>query len=245
MLNRQYLQRGMTLTELMIASVIALMALSSVITVYSATANHSSQQLRQAHLHQQLRGLMHLISSDLKRAGYWSFSPSRLSPSGNPFQNPTNQVRVQSYGEENPDSCILFSYDLDQDGLVGVGRCDNSGCTSPIDDDNVEQFGFRLNDARIQSRFGGTGFDCESGYWQTVNDPGIEITQLRFEQRSQCLNLIENNSVCTPESSQLIQGGIKIRIDGQLSNKPDSGITLTHWVRIRNELIREGERDAN
>ncbi len=245
MLNRHSLQGGMTLIELMIASVIALIAMSSVITVYSATATHSSQQLQQAHLHQQLHGLLHLISSDLKRAGYWSFSPNLQAPSANPFQSPINQVRIQTYNGESPDSCILFAYDLDQDGLVGVGRCDDSGCTGQTDDDNVEQFGFRLRDARIQSRFGGSEFNCESGYWQTVNDPDIEITQLRFEQRSQCLNLIENDRDCTPESPRLIQGGIEIRIDGQPGNRPDTGITLSHWVRIRNDLLREGDSDAN
>jgi prepilin-type N-terminal cleavage/methylation domain-containing protein len=115
MLKHHSLQTGMTLVELMIASVIALIALSSVITVYSATAHHSSQQLQQAHLHQQLHGLLHLISNDLKRAGYWSFSPNLLAPSANPFQNPANQVRVQSYAGESPDSCILFAYDMQPD----------------------------------------------------------------------------------------------------------------------------------
>jgi len=235
----------MTLVELMIAGVIAMIALSSVLTVYSATATHSSQQLQQAHLHQQLRGMIHLIGSDLKRAGYWFFSPNLLAPGSNPFQTPTNQVRILSYTGESPGSCILFSYDLDQDGLVGVGRCNDAGCSNQTDDNNVEQFGFRLRDARIQARFGGTGFDCESGYWQSVNDPNIEITQLRFELRSQCLNLEETNRDCTPESSRLIQGGIEIRLEGQISNKPDTGLTLTRWVRIRNDLLREGDSDAN
>ncbi len=235
----------MTLVELMIAGVIAMIALSSVLTVYSATATHSSQQLQQAHLHQQLRGMMHLIGSDLKRTGYWFFSPNLLAASDNPFQTPSNQVRIQSYTGESPDSCILFSYDLDQDGLVGVGRCGGRGCVNQTDDDNVEQFGYRLRDVRIQSRYGGSVFDCESGYWQTVNDPDIEITQLRFAQQSQCLNLIENNRDCSPGASQLIQGGIEIQLDGQISNKPDTAITLTHWVRIRNDLLREGDNDAN
>ena len=245
MLNRKNLQHGITLIELMIASVIALIALSSVITVYSATATHSSQLLQQAHLHQQLRGMIHLISSDLKRAGYWSFSPNLLAATENPFQYPANQLHIQTYKEENPNSCILFSYDLNEDGLVGVGRCDNAGCTSQTDDDNVEQFGFRLRDTRIQSRFGGTGFDCEHGYWQTINDKNIEITQLRFTQRSRCLNLVDNSLDCTPASSQLIQRGIEIQLSGQISNKPDTRITLTHWVRIRNDMLREGASDAN
>jgi len=228
----------------MIASVIALIALSSVITVYSATATHSSQLLQQAHLHQQLRGMIHLISSDLKRAGYWSFSPNLLAATANPFQTPANQVRIQSYKQENPGSCILFAYDLDQDGLVGIGRCDNTGCAKQTDDDNVEQFGFRLRDTRIQSRFGGTGFDCEHGYWQTINDKNIEITQLRFTQRSRCLNLVDDGRTCTPEAAQLIQSGIEIQLNGQIGNKPDTSIILTHWVRIRNDVLREGADDA-
>ncbi|MFQ5642399.1 MAG: prepilin-type N-terminal cleavage/methylation domain-containing protein [Thiogranum sp.] len=238
-------QRGITLVELMIASVIALIALSAVLTIYSATAYHSSQQLQQAYLHQQLQGLMHLISSDLKRAGYRAFSPDLLAPSDNPFQNPANQVHTGSYDGESPDSCILFAYDLDQDGLLGVGDCDNPGCAELSDGDNVEQFGFRLRDTGIQSRFGGTGFDCASGYWQTINDPGIEITQLHFRQVSQCLNLLESDSDCASGSPQLVQGGVEIRIGGRLGNQPDTGITLTHWVRLRNDLLREGDSDAD
>jgi len=245
MLNSRNVQRGVTLIELMVSSTIALIALSSVLTVYSATANHSSQQLQQAHLHQQLRGVMHLLSRDLKRAGYWSFSPDQMAPGDNPFQNLTNQVRIQSYKKENPGSCILFSYDLDQDGLVGVGKCDSTGCGNQTDNDNVEQFGFRLRDVRIQSRFGGNRFDCESGYWQSVNSPVIEITQLRFVQQSRCLNLVDSSQGCVPESSQLIQRGIAIQLNGQIRNKSDTNITLTHWVRIRNDVLKEGASDAN
>lgn len=235
----------MTLVELMIASTISLVALSAVITVYSATARHSTRQLQQAHLHQQLNGLMHLVSSDLRRAGYRHFSPGLVNPANNPFQNPVNRVRTGFYAGEHRNSCILFAYDLDQDGLAGVGRCDDGNCEPLTDDDNVEQFGFRLRGTGIQSRFGGSRFDCNHGYWQTVNDPDIEITRLEFQPRFRCLNLDDRNSACTPDSAQLVQGGIGIRISAQLKNRAATALTLDNWVRVRNDRLVAGSQGAD
>ncbi|MEA2079585.1 MAG: prepilin-type N-terminal cleavage/methylation domain-containing protein [Pseudomonadota bacterium] len=239
MLIHRHKQRGVTLVELMIAGVIALIALPAVLTVYSASARHSAQLLQQAHLHHQLHALMHLISRDLKRAGYWHFDPKLRAPSDNPFQNATNQIRIQAHSGESPDSCVLFSYDLDQDGLVGVGGCDDADCVDETDDDNVEQFGFRLHAARVQSRYGGSGLECESGYWQTVTDPAMEMTQLQFTQQSSCLNLLEADRECTPESPRLIQRAVEIQLSGQLRNRPDTNLAISQWVRIRNDQLRE------
>lgn len=240
MLTYHHKQRGVTLVELMIAGVIALIAVSAVVTVYSASALHSAGLLQQAHLHQQLHALTHLIGRDLKRAGYWHFDPGFRAASDNPFQNSTNQIRIQAYAGHRPDSCILYAYDLDQDGLVGVGACDDADCAEQTDSDNVEQFGFRLHGARVQSRYGGSGFECDSGYWQTVNDPTMEITQLQFTQHSRCLNLLEADRECTPDAPQLIQRALKIQLSGQLRGKPDGHTAITQWVRIRNDQLREG-----
>jgi type II secretory pathway component PulJ len=241
MLTYHHKQRGVTLLELMIAGVIALIALAAVLTVYSASARHSTDLLQQAHLHQQLHALMHLIGRDLKRAGYWHFDPGILAASDNPFQNSTNQIRIQAYTGQSPDSCILYAYDLDQDGLVGVGVCGDTDCADETDDDNVEQFGFRLRAAGVQSRYGGSGLECDSGYWQTVNDPAMEITRLQFTQHSSCLNLLETDRACTPDAPQLIQRALEIQLSGQLRNKPDSNKAIVRWIRIRNDQLREGK----
>lgn len=242
MLTDRHRQRGVTLVELMIACLIALIALSAVLTVYSAGAKHSAQLLQQAHLHQQLHALMHLISRDLARAGYWHFDPTLQAPGDNPFQNLMNQLRIQTYKGESPDSCILFSYDLDQDGLVGVGACEGAECAVETgnDHDNVEQFGFRLRDTGVQSRYGGSGLECDSGYWQTLNDPVVEVTRLKFTQHSSCQNLLESERECTAESPRLIQSAVEIQLSGQLRNKPDVNSTIAQWVRIRNARLSEG-----
>ncbi|MEN8802922.1 MAG: prepilin-type N-terminal cleavage/methylation domain-containing protein [Thiogranum sp.] len=241
MLTYAHKQRGITLLELMIAGVIALVALSAVLTVYGASARHSTSLLQQAHLHQQLHALMHLISRDLKRAGYWHFDPHSRPAADNPFQDSTNRIRIQAYPGQGPDSCILYAYDLDQDGLVGVGACDDTDCADATDDDNVEQFGFRLRGTRVQSRYGGTGLECDRGYWQTVNDPLMEITQLQFTQHARCLNLLETDRSCTPDSPQLVQHALQIRLSGQLRNRPDSNMAISRWVRIRNDQLRAGQ----
>ena len=240
MLIDRHTQRGVTLVELMIACLIALIALSAVLTVYSAGAKHSAQLLQQSHLHQQLHGLMQLISRDLARAGYWHFDPTLQAPGDNPFQNLMNQLRIQAYKGESPDSCILFSYDLDQDGLVGVGVCNDTDCADETDNDNVEQFGFRLRGARVQSRYGGSGLECDSGYWQTLNDPVVEVTRLKFTQHSSCQNLLETERECTAESPRLIQRAVEIRLSGQLRKNPDVNSTIAQWVRIRNARLSEG-----
>jgi len=239
MLSYCHRQRGLTLVELMIAGVIALIAISAALTVYSATARHSVQQLQRSHQHQQLSALLHLISSDLRRAGYRAFDPADNTAGRNPFQNAGNRLRIRQLDGEAPASCVLLAYDLDRDGQVGVGRCQASGCDAGTDNDNVEQFGFRLRDARLQSRYGGQGFDCASGNWQTLNDPSIEIAELRFQLHARCTNLADSTRDCASGTPQLTQRAVEIRIRAQLHDKPDTAISASTWVRIRNDRLTE------
>jgi prepilin peptidase dependent protein B len=224
----------------MIASVIALIALSAVLSVYSATAHHSKLQLQSAHLHQQMRGILQLIDRDLRRAGYWQFEPATQFISDNPFQQGQNLVRSGNYPDESPDSCILLAYDLDKDGLVGVGQCSNRSCPEATDDDNVEQFGFRLRNGSVQSRYGGKTLNCGSGYWQTLNDPDIEITRLRFSLHRHCINLADTDQTCDDTTPQLVQRAISINLDAHLRNQPDTSASLIRWVMLRNDQLRAG-----
>jgi len=241
MLKHRHQQRGVTLVELMIASAVALIALSAVLTLYIAGARHGGELLQQAHLHQQLQALLHLISQDLRRAAYWHFNPGLRPPTASPFQNASNRIQLDAYPGERPQSCILFSYDLDRDGLVGVGACEAGNCPEQTDEDNVEQFGFRLRGSRIQSRYGGTELTCGSGYWQTVNDAFMEVTRLRFIQHTHCLNLLDTEQVCTPESPGLMRRAIEVQIGAQLADRPDTDTLLSQWVRIRNDRLAEGQ----
>ncbi|MCO6413431.1 MAG: prepilin-type N-terminal cleavage/methylation domain-containing protein [Thiogranum sp.] len=233
-------QRGITLIELMIATTIALFALSVVLTVYSTTARHSTLHLQRTHLHQQLHATLHLIAGDVRRSGYWQFDPRTQSPGDNPFQNAVNDVRHAAYPGEAADSCILFAYDLDRDGLVGVGQCKGASCAQGEDEDNVEQFGFRLRDGAIQSRYGGTELSCNSGYWQAVTDPEIEITRFRFTRHIDCDNLAAQEQACSDTAPRLMRRAVELQMSGRQRRHPDVRLDISTWVRLRNDRLVEG-----
>jgi prepilin peptidase dependent protein B len=183
---------------------------------------------------------LHLIGRDLRRAGYWHFDPAQRSPAENPFQNDENHLRSGALPDEGAESCILLAYDLDADGLVGIGQCRNGHCPPLSDDDNVEQFGFRLRNRAVQSRYGGTGLACGSGYWQSLNDPDIEITQLRFGLHAHCINLAQADDPCRESLPQLIQRVASIGIGARIRNQPETEISLVHWITVRNDQLLEG-----
>ena len=237
MLNPRRTQRGVTLVELMIASVIGLVALAALLTAYSATAVHSTSYLRKAHLHQQLHGLLHAMVRDIRRAGYWSFDPDLDSAAQNPFQAGVNRLRVQAYPGEAPGSCILFAYDLDKDGMVGIGRCTGHTCGAQTDSDNVEQFAFRLRDGLVQTRYGGDTLRCDSGHWQAVTDPGIAVTRLSFSLHQTCTNLDNVSADCEPHAARILQRLVDIQLSGYQRARPDTTLTLSASVRIRNDLM--------
>jgi prepilin peptidase dependent protein B len=232
----------MLLIELMIAAVIALVVLSAVLTVYGATVRHSRLQRPWARLHQQLYGMVHLIGRDLRRAGYWHFDPARHSPVENPFQDATNRLRSGAFPGEPADSCVLLAYDLDADGLVGVGRCRNRHCPPLSDDSNVEQFGFRLHNGALQSRYAGTGLDCGSGYWQALNDPAIEITHLQFTLHAHCINLTDPDAACRGSAPRLVQRVVRVSVGARLRNRPETEIGRVRWITVRNDRLVEGHR---
>lgn len=237
MLNPRHTQRGVTLVELMIASVIGLVALAALLTAYSATAVHSTHYLRKAHLHQQLHSLLHAMVRDIRRAGYRSFDPAPDSVTENPFQAGVNRLRVQAYPGEAAGSCILFAYDLDKDGMVGVGRCSGNTCAAQTDSDNVEQFGFRLHNGLVQTRYAGDTLRCDSGHWQAVTDPGVAITRLSFSLHQTCTNLDNVRAGCEPHAARILQRRVDVQLSGYQGARPDTTLTLSASVRIRNDLV--------
>jgi len=232
-------QRGVTLVELMVGSVISLVTLATVVTVYSATAQHASRQLQETNLRKQLFTLAELLATDVRRAGYRKFDPRTTSVSHNPFQLPGNRLRIGAMGGQPANSCILYSYDLDTDGLVGTGRCGTGPCGALSDDDNVEQFGFRFNGGRVQSRYGGRSFHCDGGNWQAVTTANIVIDTLRFTLHSGCSNLLEDKEACRAGQPSLQQHAVEFHIAGHIAGREDIRLNLSRWVHIRNDSLQD------
>ena len=238
MLTLRMLQRGFALVELMIASVISLLALSAIVTVYAATARHATGELSRADLRQQLYTITELMASDIRRSGYRAFDPLVKSSADNPFQQAENRLRSGAVDGEAEASCLLFSYDLDRDGLVGKGQCRENECAAGTDDDNVEQFGYRLNRGRLQVRYGGTEMTCSSGNWQTVTTPGLVVEELNFALYSNCLNLAEQQAPCSPEQPALLQHAVEFSVEASLVQDREITLRLSRWIDVRNAELR-------
>lgn len=180
--------------------------------------------LQQSRLHQDLRAINHVMVHDIRRAGYWAWTPaSPLALTQNPFMTADNDLQInQASATESSDSCLTYSYDRNHDGLIGDG--------------NVEQFGFRLHDQAIEMRTGGSVFNCHAGNWQDITQAGTVITILTFT--------LENAAIfppagCLSGQACQTQRRINIRLRGHHQSRPELAITLEEQIRIRNDHLAQ------
>lgn len=228
-------QAGFSLTELLVGSTVGLLVIAGAIQLYVLNLRATADNLRLARLNQELRATLDLLHNDLRRAGYWAFLPGAAPPTDNPFQNPGNRLRIgQTDGEANG-SCILYSYDMNNDGRVGVGAAGSGGALSNAA--NLEQFGFRLRTGQVQMRTGGNTFDCRSGSWQNITDPDTEITRLQFALIQVCSNLRASAHACTAGDPALLQRRVGIVIDGRSRSDRRVSQQLVSKVSIANDLL--------
>ncbi len=166
---------GVTLVELLVGLVVGLIVLLAVLGIYLATVRSSSDTLQGMRVNQDLRAAMMVITSDLRRAGYW-----------NQALNAANPFRLQdTLGFRIPNaSCVRYEYDRNQDGVI---------------DRETESFGFWLDNGRIRmlaepdqtqvlTRFN----ECSTavGDWvDLAGDDTLQITALSFDENFQCRNV--------------------------------------------------------
>lgn len=168
-------QRGISLVELMVGIVVGLFVVVAATSVYINTFSSSADSMRLTKLNQDLRSIMDVITYDLHRAGF--------SAGGNDlFMSrvaPATDIQISSDG-----SCILYTYDLNRDGIV-----------SPD-----ELFGFRYNSTnqRVETLASSVTFptattasvsDCSALTWLQLNyESDVAVSALTFStERSQCL----------------------------------------------------------
>src|SRR5690606_4366763 len=142
-------------------------------------------------------------------------------------------------------NCILYSYDIDEDGGKGTGE--------------FESFGFRLNDGAIEMRTAGDGHACDTGTWQDVTDSSVTITDLTFTLTYvDESDLVDADSTmypydvasmsfgdpataCTPAVAGtlpedgdvlcLVRRGVQIHVEGQLT--ADAAVTMELDTKVK------------
>lgn len=252
-------QHGFTLTGLMIGTVVGMIVVSAAITVYLNTVATNAGVLREIKLSQEVRTIMGIMISDIRRAGYWQGATA--GDLDNPFTvrdagTPANDTDLTIL---NGGTCILYSYDATYQSSNDAGAVDATG------DPGTDYFGFRLNGSDIQMRAGGTNTsDCTDGNWETLNDDNtISIDTLTFStEGSQCLNPADDDRVwqladgatvspcdCTdttvcsnysaPDTDDLLVGTrqVTITIAASHISDPTATIQYSQQVNVRNNRI--------
>lgn len=250
--------RGFSLVEMMVGITVGLIIASGAMTFYVNTVKSNADTLGLAVLNQNLRAIMDVMVRDIRRAGYVTSDPA------NQFSSITNNPFAEMYllysgtATSLPDgaeaACILYSYNR------------NWAAGAAIAVDTNEQFGFGLSAGNIKMKKSGasttaTDADCSNisngTYWETLNDPNIQISALSFVRIESPLNITsmldgtgdgdgdgkcdigEACNVCTrdgaPDPACLYVRDITISITGNLVADPSVSQTITEQVRVRND----------
>ncbi|MFN2308481.1 MAG: hypothetical protein ABR553_01920 [Gammaproteobacteria bacterium] len=228
-------QAGFSLTELMIGSTVGLLVIASALHLYALNVRATADTLRASRLNQELRATLELLRGDLRRAGYWAGEPGDTRPLDNPFLAAGGDLASGQVDGEPDHSCILYSYDVNGDGQVGVGPGGTAAAHATTA--NLEQFGFRLRNAQVQMRNGGTPFSCTGGSWQAVSEPDTAVTQLRFTLRNDCLRLPDTTQPCEAGAPALLRRQVRITLDAHSRSDPAITQQLATTVTIANDKL--------
>jgi prepilin peptidase dependent protein B len=214
--------QGFTLVELMVALVVNALIFIFLIAIFTNNLSHYNTILSTNKLNQQLEEIMQIMTSDIRRAGYWANANSNVATGNNtnPFQNTGTGTDIAVGGASN--SCITFSYDHNSDGVIAA--------ISSLSDD--ERYGYRLSGTNIQTRPWGASTSCTAPAtaWENMNDASITITTLTFTINSSTLTT-------GPGAQGITERSVDIILTGQLTSNSAITKTMTQHVRINNDYF--------
>ncbi|WP_297528586.1 prepilin-type N-terminal cleavage/methylation domain-containing protein [Thiohalobacter sp.] len=223
---------GFTLTELMIGLTLGLLVIGGGYRFYQLNLNASQVALAAARLDGEARAALTLMAGDLRRAGFRAFDPTVQPAAASPF-GPVGDLRLGQAPGEAADSCVLFSYDRNADGLLGVGRSGQGG--PGRNRVNVEQFGFRLQGGALEVRLAGATHDCASGQWQDLTSTATRVTALRFRVADQCLDPARPGQPCRSGQPALLRKQLTIDLTAASRVPGGPTVRLSRRVRPRND----------
>lgn len=197
--------RGLSLVELMITITLGLLLMAALTAVFSNTLGVNSRSLKLSQLNEEAVTLMYLIEGDVKRTGYRGDAAELIYDPTNASTAFNNTLTISQLSGEALNSCILFSYDVDGDG---------------VHDGNSENFGYRLSEQKVQRRRDSA--TCDEGGWEdlTANDL-VTVDALTFTLTEQMIDLVNEQMV-------------SIQLDVSLPSDSEITRTLTNDVVIRN-----------
>lgn len=107
-------QRGLTLIELMIGMVIGLIVSGIALNLYLSTLNISTQTANTVRLNQEIRLIMDMMVTDIRRAGYGE-TPDGVSVAYSSIVSGGVPISIFDDGGED---CLVISYNADSDSDI-------------------------------------------------------------------------------------------------------------------------------
>ncbi|OQK16827.1 hypothetical protein AU255_02680 [Methyloprofundus sedimenti] len=216
-------QTGLTLVELLVGMLVGMIVMAGAISIFSNSFNSQSDNIQLTRLNQDLRAMMDIMERDIRRAGFVTSDPDNnfASLQANPFFDSATGGATTDIGIYNSGACIVYSYNSDND-------------SPPVVDSN-ERRGFLLDGTNLEMRkYGATNENCSTGAeWETITDPGIEITALQFTLTTSTLNVTsminddDGDGTVEPSDSDGIPYG------------DDDGDGLCDWTDTNNDGVRD------
>ena len=173
MLRRTALRRrqaGASLVELMVGLVVGLVVVLGALAMYVGASKTGRDTVLTNRYNQDLRAVMDIMVSDLRRAGY-SGGPATNT---NIFTAAATDVRIVGADRD----CILFAYDTTWRGAAA---------SAGVVDTGLDFSGFRLNNGVVEA-LRSTGMTstnqatCDGLGWEPLNDSRvIVVTDLQFD----------------------------------------------------------------
>ena len=211
-------RRGFSLVEMLIALAINGIIIAGVIALFSSNMRHYQLTRQSDKFNQQLQTALDIISSEIRRAGFWGDSATAVGShaNNNPFMAANVDLTINA-----AKNCIIFSYDKNADKML-------PGASASIDD---ERYGFRVLNQVLQARPPGATLACDTAFanWENItNSNEVVITNLTFT--------LNTSSLATGSgTSALLMRSVDISITGAPANDPSNTKTLTQHVVVRND----------
>lgn len=198
-------QQGLSIVELMITITLGLLLMAALTAVFANTLGVNSRSLKLSQVHEEATAVMGLMVGELRRTGYRGDAAELVYDPANASTAFNNTIVVSQFTGEQANSCILFSYDEDADG---------------VHDGSSENMGFRVRDSQIQRRQASAG--CDGGGWQNLTSSDmLVVTNLQFTLTEQMVELVNEQRVT-------------IALEVAMPSDAEITRTLTSEVVIRN-----------
>lgn len=211
----------------MIGILLSTIVVIGAINLYLGISKSGTEISQRNRLTEEVLSIRALLTRDLRRAGYWGADPATDELWNNPFTLNETDLQLSQMSGEAASSCVLYTYDLDGNGLLG-----DSALLSPAS----ERFGFRLNNSKLEM-FSAGDFDCDDGVWQTLSSPDIVISTLQFTPAETCMDVDNSVAVSCPCSGTACQHirRLSLNIVAQLARDPGVTEMLQESIHVRND----------